>query len=65
MNETIKENNRNVVTDTLSNKEILDSYVLQSKLEIILVDGVDFNDIKTKPESVLIVEDEVKKILKY
>ena len=64
MNETIKENNRNVVTDTLSNKEILDSYVLQSKLEIILVDGVDFNDIKTKPESVLIVEDEVKKILK-
>ena len=65
MNETIKENNQNVVTDTLSNKEILDSYVLQSKLEIILVDGVDFNDIKTKPESVLIVEDEVKKILKY
>ena len=65
MNETIKENNRNVVTDTLSNKEILDAYVLQSKLEIILVDGVDFNDIKTKPESVLIVEDEVKKILKY
>ena len=29
MNEIIKQNNRNVVTDALSNKEILDSYVLE------------------------------------
>ena len=67
-----------MVTDALSNKEILDSIVLekiiaqkmfekeealktiQPKLETILV-GVDFNDIKTNPESVLIEEDRVKK----
>ena len=77
MNEIIKQNNQNVVTDALSNKEVLDSVVLekinaqkmfekeealktiQPKLETILV-GVDFNDIKTNPESVLI-EDRVKK----
>ena len=29
MNEIIKQNNRNVVTDALPNKEILDSYVLE------------------------------------
>ena len=32
MNEIIKQNNRNVVTDALSNKEILDSYVLKKLL---------------------------------
>ena len=83
MNEIIKWNNQNEVSDALSNKGILDSIVLekiiaqkmfereealkiiQPKLETILVDDVDFNDIKTKPESILIVEDKVKKILKY
>ena len=68
-----------MVTDALSNKEILDSIVLekiiaqkmfkkeeafktmQQKLETILVHDVDFNDIKTKPESILMEEDEVKK----
>ena len=79
MNAIIKQNNRNVVTDALSNKEILDSIVLekiiaqkifekkealktiQPNLETILVDDVHFNDIKTKPESVLIEENEVNK----
>ena len=79
MEEIIKQNNQNVVTNALSSKEILDSIVLEKiisqkifvkeealktihpKLETILVDDVDFNDIKTKPESVLIEEDEVKK----
>ena len=79
MNEIIKWNNQNEVSDALSNKGILDSIVLekiiaqkmfereealkiiQPKLETILVDDVDFNDIKTKSDSVLIEEDEVKK----
>ena len=79
MKEIIKQNNQNVVTNALSNKEILDSIVLEKiisqkifvkeealktihpKLETIVVDDVDFNDIKTKPESVLIDKDEVKK----
>ena len=83
MNEIIKQNNQNVVTDVLSNRETLDSIVLekniaqkmfekeealktiQPKLETILVDDFDFKYIKTKQESVLIKEDEVKKILKY
>ena len=83
MNEIIKQNNQNMVTDVLSNKETLDSIVLekniaqkmfekeealktiQPKLENILVDDFDFKYIKTKQESVLIKEDEVKKILKY
>ena len=83
MHEIIKQNNQNVVTDALSNKEILDSIVLekiiaqkifekeealkttQPKLETILVDDVGSNDIKTKPQSVLIKEDELKKNLKY
>ena len=83
INKIIKQNNQNVVTDALSNKEILDSIfseksiaqkmfekeeafkTIQIKLETILLDDVDFNDIKIKPESVLIKEDEVKKILKY
>ena len=65
MNEIIKQNNQNVVTDALSNKEVLDSIVLekinaqkmfekeealktiQPKLETILVENVDFNDIKS------------------
>ena len=34
---------------------------IQPKLETISVDDVDFSDIKTKPESVLIKEDKVKK----
>ena len=79
MHEIIKQNNQNVVTDALSNKEILDSIVLekiiaqkifekeealkttQPKLETILVDDVGSNDIKTKPQSVLIREDKLKK----
>ena len=79
MHEIIKQNNQNVVTDALSNKEILDSIVLekiiaqkifekeealkttQPKLETILVDDVGSNDIKTKPQSVLIKEDKLKK----
>ena len=83
MNEIIKQNNQNVVTDVLSNRETLDSIVLekniaqkmfekeealktiQPKLETILVDDFDFKYIKTKQESVLFKEDEVKKILKY
>ena len=83
MNEIIKQNNQNVVTDVLSNRETLDSIVLekniaqkmfekeealktiQPKLETILVDNFDFKYIKPKQESVLIKEDEVKKILKY
>ena len=70
MNEIIKRNNQNEVSDALSNKGILDSIVLektiaqkmfereealkiiQPKLETILVDDVDFNDIKTKSNSV-------------
>ena len=83
MNEIIKQNNQNVVTDVLSNRETLDSIVLekniaqkmfekeealktiQPKLETILVDNFNFKYIKPKQESVLIKEDEVKKILKY
>ena len=70
MNEIIKRNNQNEVSDALSNKGILDSIVLektiaqkmfereealkiiQPKLETTLVDDVDFNDIKTKSDSV-------------
>ena len=33
---------------------------IHSKLETILVDDADFNDIKTKPQNILIEEDEVK-----
>ena len=34
MNAIIKQNNQNVVTDTLSNKEILDSIVLEKIMQL-------------------------------